>query len=409
LVQATSVQSPIMTLRTPACQHVDDTAWLHQITAQHDLSSDIDVTTNANTRRAFALSCLGATFACVVFAWASSGGWTGGRGNVGAFVVEMLAGSSDVNSIALVGKPLRCCARGSGGKPGVCLLGDPNGICCGSELALLCGAGSLCYTNGLGHPYCCGKHTSGCAHVCLDNFTRDNFISSGGVCNPVSPQGFNADGAILYVDAPWDGKRLSYQLDGTHNITYIDPPIRLGVGDFTMSATVIPRRDSIFGFRDFDGLQYAALFRRLGRSPSNALTGYVMGLTQSLGNVLFIELYQNFIESDRRLQNGRRLQTGEDSSVVWFNLSVPILANVSISLRVVRQGLNLSGYVDNMLANRVAFSSALSMQDVDTDLTAPLEISPRNPFDEGRVDLQERTDFPGSIRDLRIASAAEFP
>jgi len=202
---------------------------------------------------------------------------------------------------------------------------------------------------------------------------------------------------------------LSYQLDGTHNITYIDPPIRLGVGDFTMSATVIPRRDSIFGFRDFDGLQYAALFRRLGRSPSNALTGYVMGLTQSLGNVLFIELYQNFIESDRRLQNGRRLQTGEDSSVVWFNLSVPILANVSISLRVVRQGLNLSGYVDNMLANRVAFSSALSMQDVDTDLTAPLEISPRNPFDEGRVDLQERTDFPGSIRDLRIASAAEFP
>jgi len=362
------------------------------MTAQQELSSAIEVTMHANCRRAFPLSCFGAA-ACMIFAWTSFGGWTGGTSDNGAFVGKMLAGRIDANSTALVGKPLRCCARGFGGKPGVCLLGDPNGICCGSELALLCGAGSLCYTNGHNNPYCCGKHTSGCAHVCLDNSTRDNFVSSGGVCNPVSPQGFNADGTILYVEAPWDGNRMSYQLDGTHNITYVDPPIRLGTGDFTMTATVIPRSDAQADLRT------VPLIRRIQRSPtrSSALTGYEMGIEHFDGaSILYIEMHRSVSQNDRRLQIGRRLQSDEYAGA-FFEFSVPILANVSISLRVVRQGLNLSGYVDNMPTNVFHYSSS-TVLDVDTDLNAPLEISPRSSI-----------DFPSAIRDLSITTAAEFP
>jgi len=160
-----------------------------------------------------------------------------------------------------------------------------------------------------------------------------------------------------------------------------------------MTATVIPRNDSVLGFTLPSGSQSVLLFQRI-QSPTGALTGYEMGLFERSGGgfSLYIELYRN-VDFDFD-SSGR--------TIVEFNLSVPILANVPISLRLVRQGLNFSGYVDNVLAE-IVFSDISPLQDVDTDLNVPLEISPRYSQQGGRT----RRDFPGSIRDLSITSAAQ--
>jgi len=333
-----------------------------QTTAQNEWRDQIDDAVQANFRCALRCLCSGAILACIVIAW-----------NV--FLVNEIRGdTSGLSPTALVAKALTCCAQGSGGMPGVCLRGDPNGLCCGSELALLCGAGSSCYTNAQGSPYCCGTHTSGCAHVCLDNFTRDNYISRGGVCNPVSPQGFNADGTTLYVDAPWDGYRMSYLSDGTQNITFVNPPIQLGARDFTMTVTLIPRNDSVVGH---NGNQFPILIRRLAVFPDASaflFTGYVILLGRlAPRNTVQISLYRN----------SREGSTSGSFHIAEFILSVPILANVPISLRFIRQGLNLTVFANNVrlpLGSQTSFFLEGQPIDVDTDLDAPLLISPRNLF-----------------------------
>jgi len=246
--------------------------------------------------------------------------------------------------------------------------------------------------------------------VCLDNFTRDNYVSGGGVCNPVSPQGFNADGTVLYVEAPWDGYRMAYQLDGTQNISFVDPPIRIGAGDFTMTATLIPRNDSTIGITNDADQQRAAVFRRLQVSSSR-VSGYSLVLESINGeNAVLVSLARNSYAEDRRLQQ----QEAGPALFVRFNLGVPILADVAISLRVIRQGLNVSAFINNVPANEFPQPDGLIIipvtqpVDVDTDVSVPLEISPRSelqfrPSDMGRV------DFAGSIKDLSIISAAVFP
>jgi len=49
---------------------------------------------------------------------------------------------------------------------------------------------------------------------------------------------------------------MSYLSDGTQNITFVNPPIQLGARDFTMTVTLIPRNDSVFGNQD-TGNQFA--------------------------------------------------------------------------------------------------------------------------------------------------------
>jgi len=370
---------------------VEEIVPFQQITAQHEWRDQIDDALQANYRCVIRCLCSGAILACIAITW-----------NV-FHVNEIREDTSGVFPTAFVAKALTCCAQGSGGMPGICLRGDPNGICCGSELALLCGAGSSCYTNAQGSPYCCGKHTSGCANVCLDNFTRGNYISRGGVCNPVSPQGFNADGTTLYVDAPWDGSRMSYLSDGTQNITFVNPPIQLGARDFTMTVTLIPRNDSVFGTQDI-GNQFAVLMRRIEilpeDIPEDTFTGYSIAMEQvGLGNPVRITITLS--------RNSRSDSSSGSHQIATYPLSVPILANVPISLRIIRQGFNLTVFENNVRL-RTPSESSLTFQrqpvDVDTNLNAPLTISPRNPFpDEGPV------NFVGYIRDLSITSAAEFP
>jgi len=185
-----------------------------------------------------------------------------------------LVGIGSNASIELVLRPGTCCGRGSEGRRGICLPGDPNGLCCAAEVTLLCGAGSICYLNAQGNPYCCAPRTTGCANVCLDFNSASRIIEHVGSCNPVSPQGFNLDGTVLYVDAPWNASSMTYQLDGGQNIMFVDPPIRFGAGVFTMTATITPRFDGRVGRIGTEGnINLGILFLRASIAP---LTGFVV-------------------------------------------------------------------------------------------------------------------------------------
>jgi len=148
------------------------------------------------------------------------------------------------------------------------------------------------------------------------------------------------------------------------------------------------------------------------KSPTTGVSGYSLVLESDLlfgENAVLVGLVRNDFQ-ERRLQQ----QEAGSAQFVRFNLSVPILAGVAISLRVIRQGLNVSAFINNVPANEFPQPDGLIIipvtqpVDVDTDVSVPLEISPRSelqfrPSDMGRV------DFAGSIKDLSIISAAVFP
>jgi len=388
---------------------VGEASPFHEGTYEQELVAVFESVGSASTSRVRGQSFFVASSACVIIACASPLIWTG----------SMLLGIITHSSTVQVGRPLKCCARGTEGRPGICLLGDPNGICCGSEVALLCGTGSKCYLNDWGHPYCCAPRTSGCANVCLDNFTSGKIISDGGSCNPVSPQGFNADGTVLYVDANWDANTMSYQLNGTENITFVDPPIQLGAGSFTMKFTIIPRNEfGVIYQNDASCGQntFANLFRREEARVGNVFTfstGFDIRIQQDVRfdvlPSLAVNLYRN-----AALDTVRRLE--ETASNLFYSANFPLNISYQIGIpivfRIVRYGGNLSVFVNNIPipSSDVDFLGSTDvMLDVDTGVNAPLEIS-SSKASQGIPARPAicRFDLNASIRDMSITRSADF-
>jgi len=308
-------------------------------------------------------------------------------------------------SADLVTRPDLCCSAGPTGQ--ICLPGDPTGVCCGTDVALWCGAGSTCYTNTFGSPYCCAPNTIGCQNVCLDLGTSIGVIQAGGSCNPVAPQGFNADGRVMPVEAPWDASSLTYRLDGNQFIFFIDPPIRLGTGDFTMAATITPRVDGQVGFPSFAGgeIQPAVLYvrERLG-----AGTGYVVlfNPTQGRNTTATVVLGRDaggisLVDAVPPFQTGTVQMVTVNISNIWQ-------ANAPVSFKIIRQGLNISVFVNNSLANVVPEGTVTPSEIVDVDNglgpDEALFISP--PISSI---IADRTDLNADIADMSILSSACFP
>jgi len=302
-------------------------------------------------------------------------------------------------------RPRYCCSSDLTGR--MCLPGDPNGVCCGNGVALWCGAGSTCYTNGLSSPYCCAPNTVGCRNVCLDFGTARRFIESGGSCNPVAPQGFNADGRVLPVEAPWQASTMSYRLDGNQLIFYPDPPIRLGMGDFTMMATITPRTDGIVGFPSFSGdeIQPAVLYMR---ERTGAGTGYVVRLNPTRdGNTTATVVLGRDAGVMSLVDIVRPTQTGI-IQVVTVNISNAWRANVPVAFRVIRQGLGISVFVNNSLADVVPEETVTPSNPVDVDTGLGFDdllfISPVISLSNA-----DRIDLNANVADMSVLSSAHFP
>jgi len=339
------------------------------------------------------LVCPGVVFilACVVFVvarpWSNSSSTSSSK--AGGQVPTILPEKHNGSPRGRFSNTLMCCGRGSGGRRGMCLLRDARGVCCGAELALQCAHGSLCYMNGHGHPFCCVAGTAGCHNVCLDLFTRDMVLRRGGFCNSVSPQGFDADGVILYVDALWDGTARSYRLDGTQNIRLVDPPIRLGAGDITMAATITPRVDGRVSRLDEHGNSLSGvLFARIDLTKG---TGFVVTFKADTAAAIFS-------------RGGAAQNTREQMQSVMVDIAGVWRAKVPVSIRIIRQGLDVLFFVDNMPATVIQQHRARHPIDVDSDLNEPLLISPQ--FVPPR---QSRHDLDANIADMSISSTAEFP
>lgn len=372
---------------------------------------------------------------------------------VDATVGEGFVGIRTNASTELLARPGTCCGRGSQGRRGICLPGDPNGLCCAAEVTLLCGAGSTCYLNTQGNPYCCAPRTKGCLDVCLDFNSASRVVEEGGSCNRVSPQGFRVDGTVLYVDAPWVARNMTYRLDGSQNITFVDPPIRFGAGDFTMRATITPRVDGRVGQIGFRGdMVLGFLFLRASMRPFTGFAVYfsppISGSTTAtviLGrNVHLDRLPPGIFSPSGTLPPlptlvpnpnftlppsfsfgpGFMISPGlipidgtipfttppgftvPPAQIITVNISGIWQANIPVSFRIIRQGLNISVYVNESRAEVVEeITQALSDPvDVDSGLEAPLLISPRVVDD-----IEDRADLDASIARMSMSSSADFP
>jgi len=341
------------------------------------------------------LTCVGVMLSVLVLMLATLG-HPADRNTIPGTLMSPLFQSTGVNtSNGLVERPFRCCNRGYEGPHGVCLLGDPGGICCGAEIALLCGAGSTCYLNGNGHPYCCGPGTSGCSHVCLGAHTRARVIERGGICNPISPQGFNVDGTVLYVDAPWNATSRSYKLNGT-NIHYRNPPLKLGTGDISMQATIIPHADG-----------------RVGKpgEESPAVLYSRMNFIEGTGFVVLFDVDEDGsnraqVILTRDLPLTRLTDRGISKSVQVVRVDVPggFRAGIPMHFKTLRSGLHILVFIDGVLANVTSAVTATDSQpvDIDSGLEAPLRVSPRS-IDQ----LFPRTGLDASLANMSILSSAE--
>jgi len=300
-----------------------------------------------------------------------------------------------------------CCGRGEGGTRGICLPSDPQGVCCGTEIALLCGRGSTCYTNGLGHPYCCLNPTIGCAHVCLDLSVAQNILAEGGACNAVSPQGFNAAGFVLHVDAPWSAENKRYNIDGSQNIMFADPPFTLGTGDFTLRATVTPRFTGRIGILNASGDVLPAIL--FSQSVEGSQAGTVIGLAVSFldlniagnrSNLMGVCLVRDIPVVTRRLVPG-----DEDVQAIRVDITGMWRAGISVSFRVVRQAERLLVYVNDTLRDSV---STQNSQPVDVS-SASIEPFTASPTVAPNVPFQMRADIDGFLSDMSVQTTAELP
>jgi len=300
----------------------------------------------------------------------------------------------------------KCCGRGFRGNIGMCSLGDPRGVCCGTEVALWCGSGSTCYLNSFGHPYCCASGWVGCGNVCLKSSVR-----AVGTCNEVAPQGFNFDGTFVWISAQWDATNRRYIFDGTPNIRFTDPPIQIGTCDFTLTATITPRVTGRISF--------GSIFAE----TSTAVLYYRFNSTVNLGfSVAFFDT--------QRASNGNGWEThtveAGYQNVVLFSLAQPsrggfptmlhsVLLNITgtwqammpVRYTFIRRGVNLFIFSNGVhLTNFIDSVTPIEPLDIDTGLTAPFEISPHfpgAPFDTNIGDLD------GFVSNMSIVTAANFP
>jgi len=309
------------------------------------------------------------------------------------------------NTSSLIVENPWCCGRGEGGTRGVCLPSDPQGVCCGTEIALLCGRGSTCYTNGLGHPYCCSNPSMGCAHVCLAPSIAQNIVEEVGVCNAVSPQGFNAAGFVLYVDAPWDAENRRYNIDGSQNIMFADPPFTFGRGDFTLRATVTPRFNGRIGRLNASGDVLPAIL--FSQSVEGSQPGTVTGLAVSFLDTIIARNVSNLmgasIVRDTPLVAPGVVSGDENVQLTKVDITGIWQAGIPVSFRLIRQAERLLVYVNDILQDSLSTQNSQPV-DVSSANVAPFFVSRRT-----APNIPMRVDFDGFLSDMSVQTTAELP
>jgi len=289
------------------------------------------------------------------------------------------------SSISMIAGSFWCCGRGLEGAQGKCIRGTSGSVCSAGDIPLLCGAGSTAHLNGNGHPFCCGPSSTGCDSICVDFNRRDSILMNGRQCNDVAPQGLRTPGRVQHLGIPWDGQLQRYKF-GT-NVAIIDGvSTPRGTGDFTVTATITPRRDGQISFA-----RYAVLLFRRQSNITRPMALYV-GYDQS------IRQFEFFLGGTLDFTSVDQGASGEFDD---------FRANVPVTVRFIRQGVNISIFAnETMIGNN---AEDVPLFDFDNSLAFPLEIGPAI-FPINSTEAEDiLVAMDADVSDIAISDTAEVP
>jgi len=286
---------------------------------------------------------------------------------------------------SVIAGSFRCCGRGLEGMPGQCIHGTTGSICSAGDIPLLCDAGSTAYLNGNGHPFCCGPSFTGCDGVCVGPNRRDSILMSGRQCNDVAPQGLQTPGLITYFGIPWDGQLQRYRCGS--NAAKVDGiAMPRGTDDFTVTATITPRRDGQIAF----GRYATLLFRR--QSDVNYPIALYIGYDSDLRHFEF------YIAATANLSNSVEGITPEYDN---FRAKVPV------TFKFIRQRSFLIMLANDTVIQNDSFEEEIF--NLDNSLGFPIEIGPPT-FPITNTELEDiLSAMDADVSDIAISDSAEIP
>lgn len=213
---------------------------------------------------------------------------------------------------------------------------------------------------------------------------RDSILMSNRQCNDVAPQGLRTPGKIQHLGIPWDGQLQRYKFG--NNVALIDGISGLrGTTDFTVTATITPRRDGQIALGRFAAL----LFRRQSdvERPIAIYLGY-----DNLSRQFDFFLGANF-----SLQNASQ---GISPRFDEFR------ANVSVTIKFIRQGVNLVVFAND---TQIGNSTANETFNFGRSLAFPIEIGPPI-FPTNSPEIEDiLRSMDADVSDISISDIAEVP
>jgi len=198
----------------------------------------------------------------------------------------------------------------------------------------------------------------------------------------VAPQGLRTPGRIQYLGIPWDGQLQRYKFG--NRVAQLDElPIPRGTSDFTITATITPRRDDGVGFGRFPVI----LLRR--QADVQIPIALYLGFDDEQNTIDFIFGF----DGDNFAQD---LAQGD---VIWQ-------ANVPVTFTCIRQSRTLLIFSNSTMLSNTTFDGIFNL---DASLAFPLEIGPVilpiNP--EAVPDILSALD--ADVSDLSISDTADIP
>jgi len=217
---------------------------------------------------------------------------------------------------------------------------------------------------------------------------------AGDLCNGLAPHGLRTPGQVHYLDLPWDPQTKRYEC-GQHVARLNGLDVLRGMSNFTVKATIIPRRDDVIAVTE-----YAAVLQRRNGSEE---TGLYIGFQDDISTETDRNgTLQRFVENSIEFIIGVNPQN-------YFRVRYDGLwrANIPQTFTWIHQQGDMFVYLNSTLLDVLR---GLPVRDLNTPMADPLEIcpvfypnTPDRDFDDIIVPLD------GFISDIRISNTVDFP
>jgi hypothetical protein len=194
----------------------------------------------------------------------------------------------------------------------------------------------------------------------------------------VAPQGLRSPGVVQYLGIPWDGQLQRYRFG--KNVAIIDEiAVPRGTEDFTITATITPRRSKQIAF----GRYAVLLFRRQSDEAAP------------------LALYLGYDDFESRFEFSLGAELGLEAEFDDFR------ANVPVTFKFIRQRFTLM-----ILANgtMIGIDTDMELFNFDDSLAFPIEIGPPiYPTNRPQEIAEVLSAMDADVSDISISDIAEIP